>query len=73
VLSVVLGNPTGAEIAAVVTVIAVLAARARAGAALADGAASASASRSGWSDRSRLLREPIAVGPGGWRRSTLPE
>ena len=69
VLFVVRGEPNEAELAAVV---AVLAGRARAGAALAAAAAPAGTSRSGWSDRSRLLRQPVVSRPGGWRASGLP-
>lgn len=69
VLSVVRGNPTDAELAAVV---AVLAARARVVAALATAATPAGTSRSGWSDRSRLVRQPLTSRPGGWRASGLP-
>jgi len=69
VLSVVRGQPTAAEIAALVAVLAV---RARARTAPTDAAAPARASRSGWSDRSRLLREPVAARPGGWRASARP-
>jgi hypothetical protein len=70
VLSVVRGQPTDAEIAAVV---AVLALRARQGAAAQAAARTVpAAARSGWSDRSRQLRQPFAAGPGAWRRSTLP-
>ena len=65
-ISVVRGQPTDAELAAVVTV---LAARAAAAAAV---AAPARASRSSWSNASRLMREPIVPGPGAWRRSALP-
>ena len=28
--------------------------------------------RSEWSSRSRLVREPLTRGPGGWRASALP-
>ena len=69
VLSIVRGQPTEAELAAVVAVLAV---RARAAAALASVPGPAGASRSTWSDRSRQLREPIAPGRGAWRASALP-
>jgi hypothetical protein len=72
-LSVVRGNPTGAELAAVVTV---LAARARAAAAAETAAADVPtpprASRSRWSDRSQLMRASLSPGPDAWRRSALP-
>ncbi|HET9894288.1 MAG TPA: acyl-CoA carboxylase epsilon subunit [Streptosporangiaceae bacterium] len=66
---VVRGQPTEAEVAAV---IAVLAARACAATALALAARPAAASRSEWSSRSRLVRHPMTAGPGAWRRSALP-
>ena len=70
-LSVVRGNPTDAELAAVVAVLA-----ARAGAAAAATAAyeptPARALRSRWSDKSRLMRTSISPGPDAWRRSALP-
>lgn len=69
VLSFVRGQPTEAEIAAV---LAVLTVRARAAAALASASAPATVSRSTWSDRSRMMREPIAAVRGGWRASALP-
>ena len=63
-LRVIRGDATPEEIAALV---AVLLARA------ADTAAPGRArSRSGWADRSRLLRRPLSPGPGAWRRSALP-
>ena len=68
-LRVVRGNPTAEELAAVTIV---LAARARAAAAAAQPAASTPARRSDWSARSRLLRESVSPGPGGWKRSALP-
>ncbi len=68
-LTVVRGRPTAAEVAALVSV---LTARAAAGAALAGQPGPAGASRSAWSDRSRLLRQSISPGPGAWRRSSLP-
>lgn len=69
VLSVVRGQPTETELAAVVAVLAV---RARAAAALASQPGLAGASRSAWSERSRQLREPIVSGHGAWRASALP-
>ncbi|HEX6934668.1 MAG TPA: acyl-CoA carboxylase epsilon subunit [Streptosporangiaceae bacterium] len=65
-ISVARGQPTEAELAAVVTV---LAARAAAAAAV---PAPARASRSSWSEPSRLMRESVVPGPGAWRRSALP-
>lgn len=66
-LRVVRGNPTTEELAAITIVLA-----ARARAAAAQSAVSTPAASSVWSARSRLLREPVAPGPGGWRRSALP-
>ena len=69
-ISVVRGEPTAAELAALV---AVLVARARAGeAAFAGSAAQAPASRSGWLNKSHLMREPVVVGFGAWKHSALP-
>jgi Acyl-CoA carboxylase epsilon subunit len=64
-LTIVRGDPTPEEIAALVTV---LTARlnppgpARAGEIM----------RNGWSSRSRMMRNPLSRGPGGWRASALP-
>ena len=66
-LYVVRGEPTDAELAAVVTVLA-----ARTAAASARVPTPARAVRSSWSDRSRLMRESMSPGPGAWRRSALP-
>jgi len=64
-LTVVRGDPTPEELAAVVVVLA-----GRAGQA---GAAPArSAPSSHWAAKSRLLRAPLAPGPGAWRASALP-
>jgi Acyl-CoA carboxylase epsilon subunit len=64
-LSVVRGNPSAEEIAAVV---AVLAARARsAGEPGVDAPV-----RSEWSARSALMRPAARAGPGQWRASALP-
>jgi len=72
-LSVVRGNPTDAELAALV---AVFAARAGAAAAAATSAAGqptpAHATRSRWSDKSWLMRASLSPGPDAWRRSILP-
>jgi len=67
-LSVVRGHPTDAELAAVVTV---LAARAGTAAAAAYEPTPARA-RSGWSDKSRLMRTSLSPGPDAWRRSAVP-
>jgi acyl-CoA carboxylase epsilon subunit len=74
-LTVVRGQPTDAEMAAVVAVLAARAAAARAiaaRAAVADQQAPARTARSAWSDRSRQLRQPLIAGPGAWRASALP-
>jgi hypothetical protein len=65
-LRIVKGNPSAEEIAAVVAAVA--AARN----APAVQASVAGQIRSRWSSRSRLLRQPLAHGSGGWRASALP-
>jgi hypothetical protein len=65
VLRIVAGQPTAEETAAVVVVLSALAGQ-RAP------AAAPGLARSPWSARSRLLREPVSPGPGGWRASALP-
>jgi acyl-CoA carboxylase epsilon subunit len=70
VLAVVRGQPTDTEIAALVTVLTY---RARKGTAtVAYPAGSAAAGRSVWSDRSRLMRQPVTTGAGAWKRSAAP-
>jgi hypothetical protein len=64
-LTVVRGRPSAEETAALV---ALLSARTRP----AGAARSGETGRSSWSARSRLLREPVAPAPGGWRASALP-
>jgi Acyl-CoA carboxylase epsilon subunit len=64
VLTVVRGSPSAEEIAALVIVLTARTGPASAGAAARPGSA--------WSARSRLLREPLPRGPGGWRASALP-
>jgi hypothetical protein len=74
-LSVVRGNPTDTELAALVTVLSARAGAAAAAAAAtsaADQLTSARAPRSRWSDKSRLMRASLSPGPDAWRRSTLP-
>jgi hypothetical protein len=64
-LTIVRGDPTPEEIAALVTVLTARlqsSGQARAGA----------APRYGWSSRSRMVRGPISRGPGAWRASALP-
>jgi hypothetical protein len=64
-LRVVRGDATAEEIAALA---AVLAARGGEG----DALAQPRSVKNTWSDRSRLLRRPLATGPGAWRASGLP-
>ena len=67
-LTVVAGQPTAEELAALTAAVTgVLAARAAGGR-----AAAARRQAGGWADRSRLLRAPLAPGPGAWRRSARP-
>ncbi|GAB3461695.1 hypothetical protein GCM10027570_47670 [Streptomonospora sediminis] len=67
-LRVVRGDPSPEEAAALV---AALTARARA--VQAARAARQPQPRSGWRDRSRLLRRPPAPGPGAWRAAYHPD
>ena len=69
VISIVRGQPTTAQVTALVSL---LAARAAAAAAAAGPQAAATESRSAWSDRSRQHRENLSPAPGAWRRSALP-
>ncbi len=64
VLRVVKGSPDDAELAALVTVVAALAAR--------GSAATTPRTRSLWHDRHRNIRPPIGPGPGAWRASGMP-
>jgi hypothetical protein len=64
-LRVVRGQPTPAELAALVTVLAARAAARAEPAALVDGAGNPSA----WVDRARSLRRPLPHGAGAWRAS----
>jgi acyl-CoA carboxylase epsilon subunit len=64
-LRVVRGDATPEEIAALVAVLA-----ARGGES--DAPAQPRSVKNTWSDRSRLLRRPLATGPGAWRNSALP-
>jgi hypothetical protein len=61
-LRVVRGDPTPEELAAL---LAVLASRAVA-------RSDVPPPRSAWNAPARLVRRPLAHGPGGWRSSTLP-
>jgi len=65
VLSIVRGNPSAQEIAALVAVL--FARRRPAGM-----PGSAPVRRFEWSSRSALMRVPVWGGPGGWRASALP-
>ncbi|HET7015907.1 MAG TPA: acyl-CoA carboxylase subunit epsilon [Streptosporangiaceae bacterium] len=67
VLSVVRGEPTEAELAAVLTVL-----RLATAAVSRQPRIETPAMRFSWSNKSFLLRQPIASGPGAWRRSALP-
>jgi hypothetical protein len=64
-LTIVRGDPTPEDIAALVTV---LTARLQSGGQARAGVAP----RSGWSSRSRMMRDPLSRGPGAWKASTLP-
>jgi acyl-CoA carboxylase epsilon subunit len=64
-LRVVRGDATPEEIAALVAVLA-----ARGGA---EAPGQPRSVKNAWSDRSRLLRRPLATGPGAWRASGLPQ
>ncbi|HEU5420748.1 MAG TPA: acyl-CoA carboxylase subunit epsilon [Streptosporangiaceae bacterium] len=63
-LRIVAGQPTPEETAAVVVVFSALASQLPPGL--------PAPARSQWAARSRLLREPVSPGPGGWRASALP-
>jgi Acyl-CoA carboxylase epsilon subunit len=67
-LSVVRGDATAEEIAALVATLTAVAA-ARAAAAASAGAPPAAPN---WNSRARLLRSPAHPSAGGWRRSALP-
>ena len=62
-LRVVRGDPTAEELAAL---LAVLTARAATAGGSGDGR------RSAWNDPARLVRRPVAPGPGGWVASARP-
>jgi hypothetical protein len=64
-LTIVRGDPTPEEIAALVTV---LTARLQP----AGQAKVSAAPRYGWSSTSRMVRGPLSRGPGAWRASALP-
>ena len=58
------GDPTAEELAALVAVLAV--------AGSGQEAAPAKAAASGWTDRSRYVRGPLAHAPNGWRAAAFP-
>jgi len=64
-LTIVRGDPTPEQIAALV---AVLTARLQS----AGQARVSEAPRSGWSSTSRMMRGPLSPGPGAWKASALP-
>jgi hypothetical protein len=64
-LRVVRGNPTAAELAAVVAVVAARRA------AVAPAQATPSDERSKWTSKARLARYPLHAGPGAWRASAM--
>jgi hypothetical protein len=61
-LRVVRGNPTDEEVAALVAVVSTLNVPEE----------PAPETRSAWSSRRNLVREPLAHGPGAWRASSFP-
>ena len=62
-LRVVRGNPTDEEVAALVAVVSTLSAPEE---------EQEPETRSAWSDRRFLVRQPLAHGPGAWRASGFP-
>jgi hypothetical protein len=62
-LQVVRGEPTAAELAAVLVVLAGRASRT---------VDTKGARRSAWAARDRMMRPPVMAGPGAWRASALP-
>jgi hypothetical protein len=62
VLRVVRGEPTDEELAALVAVLSTLGSEPE----------TPEPTRSAWSDRRVLVREPLAHGPGAWRASGFP-
>jgi hypothetical protein len=69
-LTAVAGQPTAGDLAALTAALSAVLARAAADRAAADRSAGRRAG--GWADRARLLRPPLAPGPGAWRRSARP-
>ncbi len=66
-IRVVAGHPTHEELAALAAALTIKRAAAARAAAV-----PAPRPRSAWAGRGRLVREPVAAGPDGWRRSALP-
>ena len=66
------GDASTEEVAAILAVLAVRRDAATAAAAAEEASTTPRPSRSGWSDRTRLLRAPMFPGPAAWRRSALP-
>jgi hypothetical protein len=62
-LRIVRGDPTPAELAALVAVVV----------SLSGATAPATPPRSAWAAAERLVRRPTFAGPGAWRASALPE
>jgi hypothetical protein len=67
-LTIVKGDASAAEIAALVVALAAVAAARSAGA----DESEHGPVRDSWSSRARLLRSPVHPAAGGWRRSALP-
>jgi hypothetical protein len=65
-LTVIRGDATAEEVVALTAVLAAVAAR-RHGA-----DAGGQVQRSGWSDRTAMLRRPVSHGPGAWQASSRP-
>jgi hypothetical protein len=63
------GNATAEDVAALTVVLAAVAAGRR----LAAAPHARPPAVSGWADRSRLMRSPLAHAPGGWRTSGRPQ
>ena len=72
-LRVVRGDATAEETAALVAALALTrATAARQAAGTAAGRGRRDRARSGWCDRTRLMRAPLPHGAGAWRASALP-
>jgi Acyl-CoA carboxylase epsilon subunit len=66
------GDASTEEVAAILAVLAVRRDNATAAAAAEEARLIPASPRSGWSDRTRLVRAPMFPGPAAWRRSALP-